>query len=67
MLTAFWLLLVCCAVLVAASLRSPEPLKEEARDLVWDDWRAPLRAAGSYRIVAAGVAVTFVVLYFIFA
>lgn len=67
MLTAFYLLLVCCAVLVAASLRFPEPLKEEARDLVWDDWRAPLRGAGSYRIVAAAVAVTFIVLYIVFA
>jgi SSS family solute:Na+ symporter len=67
MLTAFCLLLVCCAVLVAASLRFPEPLKEEARDLVWEDWREPLRAAGSYRILAAAVAATFVVLYAVFA
>ena len=67
MLTAFCLLLVCCSVLVAASLRFPEPLKDEARDLVWEDWREPLRAAGSYRIVAAAVAVTFVILYSVFA
>jgi len=67
MLTAFCLLVVCCAVLVAASLRFPEPLKEEARDLVWEDWREPLRAAGSYRILAGLVAATFVVLYMIFA
>ena len=67
MLTAFCLLLVCCAVLVAASLRYPEPLKDEARELVWDDWRAPLRAAGSYRMVAAAVAATLVILYVVFS
>jgi SSS family solute:Na+ symporter len=67
MLTAFVLLVVCCVVLVCASLRYPEPLREEARDLVWTDWREPLRAAGSYRIVAAGVAATFIVLYVLFA
>jgi solute:Na+ symporter, SSS family len=67
MLTAFFLLLVCCGVLAAASHRFPEPLKEEARGLVWEDWHEPLRAAGSYRLAAAAVAVTFVLLYAVFA
>jgi SSS family solute:Na+ symporter len=72
MLTAFYLLLVCCGIMVAISLRWPEPLKEEARPLVWEDWREPLRgeahghALGNYRILAGLVLVTFVALYIIF-
>jgi SSS family solute:Na+ symporter len=63
MLTAFWLLLVSCGVLVAASKLYPEPLKPEAVPLVWTDWREPLRGRGSYRLMAGAVAVTFVALY----
>jgi SSS family solute:Na+ symporter len=63
MLTAFWLLLVCCGILVAASKLYPEPLKSEAVPLVWTDWREPLRGRGSYRLISGAVAATFVVLY----
>jgi solute:Na+ symporter, SSS family len=72
MLTAFYLLVVCCAIMVVISLWKPEPLKEEARTLVWEDWREPLRgeahghALGNYRILAALVLGTFVILYFVF-
>lgn len=72
MLTAFYMLLVCCAVMWAASHAFPEPLKEEARDLVWSDWREPLRGEahghglGNYRILSAVVVATFVVLYLYF-
>jgi SSS family solute:Na+ symporter len=72
MLTAFYLLIMCCAIMVVVSLARPEPLKEEARTLVWADWREPLRgeahghALGNYRILAAVVLATFVVLYFLF-
>jgi SSS family solute:Na+ symporter len=72
MLTAFYMLLICSAVMFAASRRYPEPLKAEARDLVWSDWREPLRGdamgrgLGNYRILSALVVVTFVVLYVVF-
>jgi solute:Na+ symporter, SSS family len=72
MLLAFYLLIVCCGIMVAVSLWKPEPLKEEARALVWEDWREPLRgearghALGNYRILAGAVLATFVVLYITF-
>jgi len=72
MLTAFYLLVICCAVMFIASKLLPEPLKDEARSLVWEDWREPLRGEthgrglGNYRVLTAVVLVTFVVLYFIF-
>ena len=73
MLTAFYMFLVCCTIMYAASRAYPEALKEEARPLVWEDWREPLRGEalghglGNYRILAALVVVTFVVLYACFA
>jgi len=72
MLTAFYLLVTCCTIMVVASLLRPEPLREEARGLVWDDWREPLRgeahghALGNYRILAAVVLATFITLYLLF-
>jgi SSS family solute:Na+ symporter len=72
MLTAFYLLVTCCTIMVVASLVRPEPLREEARALVWENWREPLRgeahghALGNYRILAAAVLATFVTLYLLF-
>jgi SSS family solute:Na+ symporter len=72
MLTAFYLLAFCCAVMLVASKLMPEPLREEARTLGWEDWREPLRGEahgrglGNYRVLTGLVLVTFVVLYFIF-
>lgn len=72
MLTAFYLLLVCCTVMFVASKLMPEAMKEEAKTLVWEDWREPLRGEahgrglGNYRILSATVVGIFVVLYFIF-
>jgi solute:Na+ symporter, SSS family len=72
MLTAFYLLVTCCTILVVVSLLWPAPLKEEARALVWEDWREPLRgeahghALGNYRILAGVVLATFIVLYILF-
>jgi SSS family solute:Na+ symporter len=72
MLTAFYMLLVCCAVMYCASRAFPEALKEEARDLVWSDWREPLRGEahgrglGNYRILSAVVVATFIALYLYF-
>jgi SSS family solute:Na+ symporter len=72
MLVSFLLFLSCSAILVAASLAFPEPLKDEARPLVWEDWREPLRGdaggrgLGNYRVAAALVLAAFVALYFLF-
>ncbi len=72
MLNAFLLLLACLAIMVATTFIFPEPLKEEARLLVWDNWREPLRGntggrgLGNYRLAAAAVVVVFVLLYVTF-
>jgi len=72
MLTAFGMFCLCLVLQIAASLMLPEPLKEEARRLVWQDWREPLRGEahghgmGHYRALTALVLVTFIVLYVIF-
>jgi solute:Na+ symporter, SSS family len=72
MLIAFGLLVVCMLIMVTASWLYPEPLKEEAKALVWDDWRMPLRGdpqgrgLGNYRVLALVVLATFVALYVVF-
>jgi len=72
MLIAFLLLVACLVIMVATSLLFPEPLKAEARPLIWEDWREPLRGQtggrglGNYRLASAAVLVTFVILYLIF-
>jgi hypothetical protein len=49
----------------------PEPVKEEAIPLIWEDWREPLRGEagghglGNYRLAALAVVVVFAVLYFL--
>ena len=71
MLIAFLLLLACLAIMVATTFRFPEPLKDEARPLVWEDWREPLRGRcgtglSDYRVVSALIFAVFVVLYVVF-
>jgi solute:Na+ symporter, SSS family len=72
MLTSFYMLGVCCVLMWVASKWMPEPMKEEARPLIWTDWTEPLRGdphghgLGNYRILAGVVLAIFVVLYFIF-
>jgi len=72
MLTSFYMLLACCGIMWVGSILMPEPLKEEARLLVWEDWREPLRGEaggrglGNYRILTALILTIFVVLYVIF-
>jgi len=72
MLIAFLLLVVCLALMIVTSFVFPEPLKTEARTLVWEDWREPLRAEvgtrglGDYRLLTGLVLVVFVVLYLAF-
>jgi SSS family solute:Na+ symporter len=72
MLTSFCIFAFCVAFQVVASLAIAEPLKEEAKPLVWKNIWEPLsgashgRGLGDYRIFAAFVAIVFVVLYYIF-
>jgi len=72
MMIAFLLLVACLIIMVATSLMFPETLKAEARPLVWEDWRAPLRGdaggrgLGNYRVLTGVVLVVFVVLYVLF-
>jgi SSS family solute:Na+ symporter len=72
MMTAFYLLVFCSLLMYGASRLFPEPLKEEAKALVWNSWREPLsgdvqsHGLGNYRILAALVLVTFVALYYAF-
>ncbi|MDB6111953.1 MAG: hypothetical protein JWR69_3703, partial [Pedosphaera sp.] len=72
MLRAFLLFLACVAVMVATTFLLPEPLKAEARLLVWESWREPLRGEaggrgfGNYRLLTGGVLVAFAVLYLVF-
>jgi solute:Na+ symporter, SSS family len=72
MLIAFLLFVVCVAIMAVTTLLFPEMLKPEARLLVWEDWREPLRgeaagrSLGHYRVVTVLVLATFVTLYLIF-
>jgi solute:Na+ symporter, SSS family len=72
MFASFYLCVLCGLIVVVASYVYPEPLKEEAKALVWEDWREPLRGdahgrgLGNYRILSAVVCITFVVLYIVF-
>ena len=58
MLIAFFLLVACIVLMIVTTFLFPEPLKAEAKQLVWEDWREPLRSEaggrglGNYRILA---------------
>jgi SSS family solute:Na+ symporter len=72
MLIAFLLLAACLAIMIVTSFWWPEPLKAEAKPLIWADWRQPLRGQaggrglGDYRLAALAVVAIFVVLYVVF-
>ena len=72
MMTSFYLVVLCGVLMVVVSKITPEPLKEEARLLVWEDWREPLRGEahghgmGSFRVLTVLVLAVFVGLYIIF-
>ena len=72
MLIAFLLLAACMSIMVITSFAFPERLKPEARPLVWETWREPLRGdaggggLGNYRVVAILVLLVFVTLYLTF-
>ena len=69
MLTSFGMFCICVGIQMTASLMMPEPLKDEARLLVWEDWREPLRGQvsghgmGNYRLITVLLLITFVGLY----
>jgi SSS family solute:Na+ symporter len=69
MLIAFFLFLACVVLLILASLIHPEALKPEATQLVWEDWREPLRGEaggrglGNYRVLTVVILGVFVGLY----
>ena len=72
MMASFYLFAFSMGLGIIASLWMPQAVKEEARLLVWSDWREPLRGPvggktlGDYRFLAAAIAATFVVLYYVF-
>jgi SSS family solute:Na+ symporter len=71
MLASFGIFCLCVLLQVLASLALPEPLKEEAKALVWENWTQPLRVQcgtglSDYRVMSAAVLVTFLVLYAVF-
>ena len=71
MLVAFLLFVACVVIMVVTSLLTPEPLKDEARDLVWENWSEPLRVkCGSglsdYRVMSAVIVAIFATLYIVF-
>jgi len=72
MLNAFLLLVACLFTMTVTTFLLPEPLNPEARLLVWEDWREPLRGEteargfGNYRVAAAVVLTVFVALYLTF-
>jgi len=72
MLTSFYMLVVCCGIMWIGSKLMPEPVKNEAKLLIWEDWREPLRGEaggrglGNYRLASAAILIVFIVLYLIF-
>src|ERR1700733_8196622 len=65
MLMAFWLLIVCLAIMVLTTFIFPEPLKAEAEALVWQNWREPLRGEtngrglANYRLASVAILIIF--------
>jgi SSS family solute:Na+ symporter len=72
MMTAFYLLVLCSALIVACSFLFPEPLREESKPLVWQNWREPLRGVagtrglGDFRVLSGVVVLVFIVLFVVF-
>jgi SSS family solute:Na+ symporter len=72
MLMAFWLFMACVVIMVGTAFAFPEPFKAEAKLLVWESWREPLRngtggrGLGNYRVLAVLILAVFIVLYLIF-
>ncbi|HTL74205.1 MAG TPA: sodium:solute symporter, partial [bacterium] len=71
MLIAFLLFVACVIIMVATTFMFPEPFKAEAKLLVWENWREPLRGEaggrglGNYRVLTVVILAAFVTLYVI--
>jgi SSS family solute:Na+ symporter len=71
MLAAFGLFCLCLLIQVVATLALNEPIKPEARSLVWENWSEPLRVKcgrglADYRVASVIVCLLFVTLYILF-
>ena len=66
MLIAFWLFVACVVIMVVTAFLFPESLKAEARMLVWENWREPLRSPAGYRVLSVVILLVFVALYLAF-
>jgi SSS family solute:Na+ symporter len=72
MFMSFYVCLICIGTMVVVSYLRPEKLKPEAKLLVWDNWREPLRRTsvgrglGDYRVMSLIVFLTFIALYVFF-
>ena len=72
MLIAFLLFVACVTIMIATTLVFPEPFKAEAKLLVWENWREPLRGEaggrglGNYRVLTVLILAAFIALYIIF-
>jgi len=73
MLIAFFLFVACVVIMIVSTFAFPEPFKPEAKVLVWENWREPLRGQaggrglGNYRVLTVTILAVFVALYLIFA
>ena len=71
MLIAFLLCVLCIAIMAACAYIFPEPLKEEAKPLIWETWSEPIRqrcgsGLSDYRLMSGFVVAVFVALYIVF-
>lgn len=71
MLIAFLLCVLCIAIMAACAYIFPEPLKEEAKPLIWETWSEPIRqrcgsGLSDYRLMSGLVVVTLAALYIVF-
>ncbi len=68
MLTSFVACALCVIIQIVATHILREPIKEESRALVWENWTEPLKAKcgtglSDYRLMSAVVLVIFLLLY----
>jgi SSS family solute:Na+ symporter len=72
MMTAFYLLLLCSLIIYVFSRVYPEKLKDEAKLLVWESFKEPLKSTvhtgllGNFKVLSAAVFLSFVILYYVF-
>lgn len=71
MMALFEIFCLCVLIMVVLSHLFAEPLKEEARPLVWESWSQPFRlkcgrGLSDYRVMSAAVLAIFVILYIVF-